>query len=198
MSKILLLFAHPRFENSKVNKALVAKIQEVEHVTFRDLYEEYPLYNIDVEYEKSLLLSHDIIVWHHPLYWYSCPPLLKQWIDVVLEYNWAYGPEGHALDGKKVMTTITVGGSRKVYSSEGYNSYPINDFLRPFKQTAKLCGMQYLPPFAVMGTHRLNSDDLDKYCISYRELLTLLKDDKLGAATESLELMNDLPELSKI
>ncbi|MDP5062318.1 MAG: NAD(P)H-dependent oxidoreductase [Maribacter sp.] len=23
-------------------------------------------------------------MWHHPRYWYSCPPLLKQWIDMVL------------------------------------------------------------------------------------------------------------------
>ena len=38
-----------------------------------------------------------LIIWHHPIYWYSCQPLLKQWIDMVLEFQWAYGPGGAAL-----------------------------------------------------------------------------------------------------
>src|SRR5688572_21430172 len=98
--KVLILFAHPRFEHSEVNKVLIRSIESEPEITVHDLYEEYPDFNIDIQKEKELLRDHDIVIWHHPLYWYSAPPLLKQWIDLVLEYGWAYGPGGDALSGK--------------------------------------------------------------------------------------------------
>jgi glutathione-regulated potassium-efflux system ancillary protein KefG len=147
MPRILLLFAHPRFEKSRSNKILLTGLNPA--VTFHDLYEKYPDFNIDPDYEKELLVQHDIIIWQHPFYWYSCPPLLKQWIDIVLEHGWAYGKEGTALKGKFIFNSITSGGGREVYSKEGNNRFTINEFLVPFEQTAALCNMVYLPPFAV-------------------------------------------------
>src|SRR6188508_1805273 len=105
--RILVLFAHPLFEKSRINKTLVHSIPVHTNITFRDLYELYPEFNIHVDEEKRLLLNHDVIIWHHPFYWYNCPPLLKQWIDMVLEVGWAYGPGGVALKGKKLMQVIT-------------------------------------------------------------------------------------------
>ena len=109
MNRILILFAHPKFEQSRANKALVKMIENKEGVTFHDLYERYPDFNIDIISEKKLLAEHDVIVWHHPFYWYSCPPLMKQWMDVVLEFGWAYGANGTALQSKKCLNVITLG-----------------------------------------------------------------------------------------
>lgn len=116
--KTLILFAHPRLEKSKINNALLARIPQHADLTFNDLYETYPDFNIDVEREKELLLGHDVILWQHPFYWYSCPPLLKQWIDLVLEFEWAYGPGGNALQGKKIFKVITTGGASEAYQHE--------------------------------------------------------------------------------
>lgn len=171
MRKILVLFAHPKLEQSKANLALINAIKDLEGVTFRDLYELYPDFNIHVNEEKKILALHDIIVWHHPFYWYSCPPLLKQWIDLVLEYNWAYGPNGRALWDKTCFNVITTGGSKELYCSSGSNHYSVAEFLRPFEQTAILCGMDYLSPFTVMGTHRVEAIDLNAYAEKYRALL---------------------------
>mgnify|MGYP003617335649 FL=1 len=102
-NKILILFSHPLFEKSHANKALVQNIPDSENITFHDLYEQYPDFDIDVKYEQDLLSQHDIIIWHHPMYWYSCPPLMKQWIDMVLEHNWAYGKKGKALQDKIIL-----------------------------------------------------------------------------------------------
>jgi len=55
MNKILILFAHPRFEKSKTNCALLKKIGRLEGVTLNDLYEQYPDFNIDIDREKELL-----------------------------------------------------------------------------------------------------------------------------------------------
>ncbi|MCL4121340.1 UNVERIFIED_CONTAM: hypothetical protein GTU68_004688 [Idotea baltica] len=195
MKKILVLFSHPKFEKSRVNNSLVNHIKNKKHVTFHDLYEQYPDFHIDVSKEKELLSEHDVIIWHHPFYWYSCPPLMKQWIDMVLEFNWAYGPEGNALQNKICLNTITTGGSKEVYCSEGYNSFTVKQFLRPFEQTAILCGMTYFPPFAVMGTHNLSDEVLDEYKVNYGKLLDLLQLDLTINDLDSQSFLNDIPQL---
>ena len=68
MKKILILFAHPAFQKSRANKQLVAGIDKIEGVTFHDLYQHYPEFDIDVAREQELLMQHDIIVFHHPFF----------------------------------------------------------------------------------------------------------------------------------
>lgn len=172
--KILVLIAHPRYEDSIVNQSLIEGIKNLPFVTIQDLYEEYPDFDIDIKREQQLLLEHDIIVWQHPFYWYNCPPLMKQWIDLVLTYGWAYGKNGEQLKGKYIFNCVSAGGSKQVYSHEGRNRFTINEFLYSFNQTAKLCHMTYLPPFVV---HQANSTT-EGICISfaneYRTILTQL------------------------
>jgi glutathione-regulated potassium-efflux system ancillary protein KefG len=199
MRKILILFAHPRFEHSIVNQALIKAVKNNPSVTFRDLYELYPDFDIDIKQEQELLLSHEVIIWQHPFYWYSCPPLLKQWLDLVLEFNWAYGPKGDALAGKTILSTITTGGAREAYRPEGRNRFQLKQLLSPFIQTAYLCKMRYLPPFAVQGTHRLGSIELDNYAADYSKLVNYLaKTEKIQEDIESHELLNDfIPNIKK-
>lgn len=189
MNKILILFAHPKFEISRANKALVEAIPTHENITFWDLYEKYPDFNIDIKCEKELLLEHNVILWHHPFYWYSAPALLKQWIDLVLEFGWAYGPGGTALSGKSVANVITTGGARESYTPEKSNRYTIREYLRPFEQTARLCKMDYLPPFAVQSTHRLSHEELLIKTHEYALLLTYLVENK--QVDKQAEFMND-------
>jgi glutathione-regulated potassium-efflux system ancillary protein KefG len=167
---ILVIFAHPLFERSRANKELVNNIPLSDHITFHDLYELYPDFNIDIAEEQRLLQTHDIIIWHHPFYWYSCPPLLKQWIDMVLEAGWAYGPGGKALEGKRLLQVITTGGPSFAYQPEGNNKHTIHTFLSPFRQTAELCHMTYMPPFVVHGTHRLTTEEIKDFGAQYKML----------------------------
>lgn len=179
MRKVLVLFAHPKFEHSEVNKALISSISNLENVEIRDLYELYPDFNISIQAEQEALFQSDVIIWHHPIYWYSCPPILKQWIDLVFEFGWAYGPGGIYLKGKYVLNTITTGGSEHAYSSEGRNQYPIERYLLPFEQTTKLCLMNYLPPFHVSGTHKITKQDLIKQAEFYKDFVLKLRDEEL-------------------
>jgi glutathione-regulated potassium-efflux system ancillary protein KefG len=176
MNRILIIFAHPAFERSRVHKSLIENISQLNGITIQDLYENYPDFDIDVEKEKTLLLEHQVIVWQHPLFWYSGPALLKQWEDLVLEHGWAYGKEGHALDGKKIFNTITSGGEMEAYRAEGLQRSTIREFLLPFERTAQLCRMIYLPPFWIPGTHKLNPEQIRKYSNQYRDLLVLIRD----------------------
>jgi len=191
MKKILLLFTHPKYEFSRANKALLQNIPEMDGLTFHDLYERYPDFNIDIDAEKELLKQHDIIVWHHPFYWYSCPPLMKQWIDLVLEFGWAYGPGGNALEGKWCFNAITTGSSLQNYCQDGMHQCSFHEFLKPFEQTAKLCGMHYLPPFAVMGTVQMDAKDLAQYEVQYRKLLHFLQHTDSLIQPEQLAFLNE-------
>lgn len=181
-NRILILFAHPLFERSRINKVLVSHIPDHENITFHDLYEEYPDFDIDIKREQELLSSHNIIIWHHPMYWYSCPPLMKQWIDMVLEFGWAYGKNGNALTNKMIFQMITVGGVKDNYCAEGRDRFTIPDLLEPFNQTARLCNMEYLPPYVVHGTHNMNLPKAKEYGVQYNRLLYYLAQNTIDPA----------------
>lgn len=191
--KILILFAHPAMQKSRVNKRLIEPLSKVEGVTFHDLYDSYPDLYIDVEREKSLLLENDIIIFHHPFYWYSSPAIIKEWEDLVLEFGFAYGPDGTALEGKKMMNVISTGASSDAYKREGHNKYTIREFLRPFEQTANLCRMTYLPPLVVYDAININVNlDLHSYVELYRNMILSLRDGKIDInKVLEFEYMND-------
>lgn len=160
MKKILILFAHPAFQKSRINRILIQGIGDLDFVAFRDLYQLYPEMDIDVKTEQELVEEHDIIVFHHPFYWYSSPAILKEWQDLVLKHGWAYGSRGQALKGKSLLQVMTAGGERKAYCDQGYNKFTIRQLLTPFEQTANLCKMNYLPPFVVHGTHSITKEEV--------------------------------------
>lgn len=183
MKKVLILFAHPAIQKSRINKKLVEVIYGIEGVTFNNLYENYPDFFINVRKEQKLLLEHDILVWQHPFYWYSCPSLLKEWIDLVLEHNFAYGANGRALEGKTAISVISTGGQKEQYSETGANHFSIKQFLAPFKQTANLCRMDYLPPFVIHGSHKISNTEIEKHATDYKKLLTGLRDEIISVSS---------------
>lgn len=193
MKKVLVLFAHPAYHKSRINKALIESVSDFEGVTINNLYEKYPDFFIDVIAEQKLLVDHDVIIWHHPFYWYSAPAIIKEWMDLVLQHGFAYGKRGTALEGKCALSAISTGGTKEVYCAEGSNHYTINQFLIPFNQTAQLCRMKYLPPFVVHGSHTLTGDELKKYAADYRKLILELKsENKKMNSFNKAEYINDL------
>lgn len=192
--RILVLFAHPVLERSRVNRRLLAGIQGLEGVTIHDLYEQYPTLAIDVQREQELLLNHDVIVFQHPFYWYSTPAILKEWQDLVLEHGWAYGHGGTALNGKLTFNVLTTGGPAMAYRKEGYNRFTIRELLAPYDQTAHLCGMKFLAPFVVHSSLRLvNDSDVAEHATEYRRALMALRDHTLDLdKAERAEQLNGL------
>mgnify|MGYP000175951531 CR=1 FL=1 len=192
-NKILVIFAHPALQKSRINIELCQAIKDIDEVTFRDLYEIYPDFLIDVIEEQRLLLEHDIVILQHPFYWYSCPAILKEWIDLVLEYGFAYGHEGIALKGKSLMTAITAGGSEDSYKEDGVHYYHVRDFLKTFERTAALCGMNYLPPFVVHHTSELiSSEEISVYSDLYKKTIIMLRDGNVDFNTiNNFKYIND-------
>ncbi len=175
-NKIVILVFHPVLHKSRVNRVLLSAVEELEGVSIRYMYDLYPDYQIDINAEQEVLQQHDIIVWQHPLYWYSSPSLLKEWLDLVLEHGFAYGKSGRALEGKSILSAITSGGRRDAYGSEKGLKFSIRDLLAPFEQTVNLCRMRYLPPFVTHGTHLLRMDQIAMAAEDYLRIIEGLRD----------------------
>ncbi|RJF95389.1 NAD(P)H-dependent oxidoreductase [Noviherbaspirillum saxi] len=169
--RILILYAHPAHGNSRVNRRLREHVEDIPHVQVHDLYEMYPDFHIDVAHEQRMLEQSELIVFQHPVQWYSMPALLKEWIDVVFEHGWAYGHDGHALQGKDLWLVATTGGPAAAYQPDGYHRRNFSDFLPPYEQTAQLCGLRWLPPLIVHGSRRASDAEMAPQAQLYRERL---------------------------
>jgi glutathione-regulated potassium-efflux system ancillary protein KefG len=165
---------------SRAGKILAEAVRELPGVTFRELYKEYPDFKIDAAREQKFLLENDLIVFQHPFYWYSCPPLFKAWEEIVLTRGFAYPPgSGDRLKGKHWLPVITTGGPAEAYRPGGYNNYTVGELLLPFRQTANLCGMKWIEPFIVHGVlppgipglKTISDEELAAAAASYRALL---------------------------
>ncbi|CDH23363.1 glutathione-regulated potassium-efflux system ancillary protein KefG [Xenorhabdus bovienii] len=168
--KILLLYIHPEPQISVANHVLLQPVQALEHVTLHDLYGCYPDFFIDVPLEQKLLREHQIIVFQHPLYTYSCPALLKEWMDRVLSRDFVGGSE-LTLRGKYWRSVITTGEPEGAYRRGGYNLYPMEEILRPFELTASMCHMHWLSPMIIYWARRQRPEVLASYANAYREWL---------------------------
>lgn len=173
---VLVLVAHPSLHLSQINRPLMQAARALGHVNVRDLYALYPDHVIDVSVEQSALAKADLVVWLHPLQWYSMPALMKLWLDEVLTHGWAYGhsPDGHAtrrLQGKDLWLVVSTGGTQAAYHPQGYNRYFFDAFLPPYEQTAALCGMRFLPPLVLHGAHHVSEAERLEHCQTFTRRL---------------------------
>ena len=161
MAQILVLAAHPQLDQSRVTRRLMQAARALgDHVQVRDLYALYPDYFIDVAAEQAALAQARLVVWLHPVHWYSMPPLLKLWLDDVFAFGWAYGAGANALAGKDLWLVASSGGPESSYRPDGYNRHFFGAYLHPYEQTAALVHMRWLPPLVLHGAHLVDESTL--------------------------------------
>lgn len=169
--KILHLVFHPNLKQSRVNRIWKEQLEKSGKITTsRDMYREYPNFKINIEQEQKLLLEHDRIVIQFPLYWYSMTPLLKQWLDDVLTYGFAYGSKGIKLKGKDLQIITSAGGQSKYYS--GFDKFAtLYDLLKPFELTANLCKLNYLIPAWMYRADSVNEETIHNFGNKWIEMI---------------------------
>ncbi|WP_130952984.1 glutathione-regulated potassium-efflux system oxidoreductase KefF [Klebsiella quasipneumoniae] len=166
---ILIIYAHPYPQHSHANKRMLEQAGTLEGVEIRSLYQLYPDFNIDVAAEQAALARADLVIWQHPMQWYSVPPLLKLWMDKVLSHGWAYGHNGTALRGKSLMWAVTTGGGESHFDIGSFPGFPV--LAQPLQATALYCGMKWLPPFAMHCTFICDDETLQAQARHYRQRL---------------------------
>ncbi len=170
---LLVVFAHPQKEKSRVNAKIRAALTTVQKFHVHDLYDEYPNFYIDVSREQELLQEARMIVLIHPIFWYSTPALVKEWLDAVWAYGWAYGKDGDKLKSKLFLNIISTGGPEASYQIDGMHHHTIDQFLLPMQQSVKLCQMQWQTPLVFYGSNTATDDQIEIHC---QEVLRVLSE----------------------
>lgn len=138
MRKKLVIITHPHIDKSIVNKRWMEELKKYPaEFTVHALYEAYPDGHIDVLREQKLVEEHDTLVFQYPLYWFSYPPLLQQWLDEVLLRGWAYGRKGDKMKDKNLALAISAGIKEVDYRRDGLYKGTVADLCLPFKMTAQ-------------------------------------------------------------
>jgi glutathione-regulated potassium-efflux system ancillary protein KefF len=164
----LLVYAHPYPDRSRANRALVDAVSDLPGLHVHSLYDLYPDFDIDVSREQELLSEHELLVWQHPMYWYSVPGLMKHWFDKVLVRGWAYGAGGTALHNKRCLWVCTTGGDAGAFTPAGMHAFGFESFVPAIEQTARFCGMNWQEPLVVHAAHRVSMDELRQTALNYR------------------------------
>jgi glutathione-regulated potassium-efflux system ancillary protein KefF len=170
---IVVIYAHPYPSRSRANAALLRAISDLPGVRVRSLYELYPDFDIDADAERRALEGAALVVFMHPVYWYTTPGLLKHWFDQVLVRGWAYGEGASGLRGKDCLWVATTGGDEAAYSETGRHEHPFDTFTPVVEQTARYCGMRWLDPFILHGAHAIADEALAQAALRLRERLSV-------------------------
>lgn len=168
---IYIVFAHPYPSRSRANRALLDAVRNLPGVEVCMLYERYPDFDVDIAAEQAALTRARLIVWMHPVYWYSTPSLLKHWCDKVLAPGWAYGKGGSALHGKDFLWVATTGGDATAYSAAGVHRRPFSDFMAPVEETAHFCGMNWQAPFVLHDAGAIDATTLAAQALRLQQRL---------------------------
>ncbi len=193
--KTLVIISHPEISESGSQQFLLSSIPESESVKVHHLEGAYPDNQIDVAAEQKLLKQFDRILFQFPFYWYSSPPMLKQWQDEVLTYGFAYGKNGHALNGKEFGLVLSVGIKESEYQAGGKEVFSINELTKPFQAVAVKTGMTYLKPFVIYQFPYMTEEQKMTLLIDYQQAVTREADDSL--ATREKWIIQELENTSE-
>ena len=117
--KALVIYSHTYPETSVAGKAILEVLEVTPGFEVRNVDALYPdLNKIDIAAEQQALLEADVIIFQHPVFWYSGTSALKRWMDEVLQFGFAYGDGGDKLYGKKFIHSFTVGSEAAAYVGE--------------------------------------------------------------------------------
>jgi len=167
----VLLLAHPDFAMSRANRALLAGLNDLSGLEVTELYALYPDGQIDFAVERERVLRADRLVLQFPLYWYSTPPLLKHWQDMVLTPLFYLEPHIGALTaGLPLLAATTTGGPSGSYKMSG-SAGTIDELLAPLKATTRKCGWLWQAPFALHDVHNLDDAALVRAGDDYKSAI---------------------------
>jgi glutathione-regulated potassium-efflux system ancillary protein KefF len=181
---ICVIHAHPYPRRSRANRVLADAVRSAAGVELRVLYDLYPDFDIDVAAEQRALERAQLVVWMHPVFWYSVPALLKHWFDKVLAYGWAYGEGAAALRGKHCLWAPSAGGDVEDYTAAGIHAQPFASFAPAIEQTARFCGMRWEPPLVLFGADSAGEATLAGHAAALLARLAAWRDAR--APTEAL------------
>lgn len=144
--KTLWIVGHPGFTESEAASEISAAVKGMAEVELHVL----PDAGWDMSTEREKWSAADRIVLHFPLHWYAVPAMLKAYLDELLAYGWAFGPDSpFALQAKPLALSITTGAPMSTYAPGERNEHTLETYMLPLARTARFMKMDFR---GVVGT----------------------------------------------
>lgn len=173
MKSTLVLFAHPYLEYSSSNRELINFYERHQHYTFRDLYEEYPDFHIAAFRERKRIFEYERFIFHFPLVWFGIPPLLKLWLNEVLDQDWQKPETENPLDGKEVTILVTTVSKESSFGKEGKHQYTVDELISELIVSLRAFKADISNIMVVYESEKLTKKDV---IIQKQKLMELLHD----------------------
>jgi glutathione-regulated potassium-efflux system ancillary protein KefG len=166
--KTLVLVGHPEYDNSQTAAFLRQAQVDLNMVDWQVLQ---PTSSFDTMTEQQRLMKYDRIILQFPMYWYSAPAIMKQYLDEVLTVNFVDVRRDGCLRGKELGIVVTLGDPLKDYQSGGREDVSLSELLKPYQAIAHKAGMRFLPSFPVAQFAYMTPQAKQQLLIDYRGYL---------------------------
>ncbi len=177
MKNILIIKTHQNYPASKgeLNSFMADEIEKFFKMHDCNVKRTNLPSSYDVKHEQEKFLWSDTIVFQFPIFWFSAPAALHQYIQDVYEYDIFYSSsekygQGGLLKGKRYMFSTTWGASKDTFHNGLWEKcHTPDDVLTPLHKTQQYVGMSMLPTFACLNV--VQSCNAEKYKVALSEHL---------------------------
>ncbi|QLL70914.1 NAD(P)H-dependent oxidoreductase [Lactobacillus sp. 3B(2020)] len=163
--KTLVVIGHPELADSETQPFL--KQVGKDWATFHEL--EAPF---DIATEQQLIWQAERLILQFPLYWYSVPALMKQWLDEVFDEE-LLGPHHDRLVKKELGVVVSLGRPIREFQSGQRQAFTIDEYLRPLQGLALATKMKWLSPLVVSQFAYQSDTARQKLAVAYQQYLSL-------------------------
>ena len=131
---------------------------------------------------QRLLTESNVVIFQFPLWWFSMPAILKNWIDKTFAFDFAYNGRKNRwfsngpFREKRAMLSVTTSGPQGTYTDQGINGdiervlWPIHNGILNFT------GFRVLRPFIFWSSDKLNEDAKTLYELAFVKRLQRLEE----------------------
>ncbi len=166
----LIVVGHPHPERSQTQSFFRETAARVPDAQWHELKEP-----TDIVREQQLIQNADRIILQFPLYWYSAPATLWQWLTDVWQRGVVYDAQGGLLRGKTLGIVVSFSHPLTNYHIGGRENVTLDQLLAPFAALAHKTGMTLLPPLLVPEFDRMTAQARAKLFTDYQQYLMLAR-----------------------
>lgn len=177
MSKILIINGHQKtdFSEGLLNKTLAEEMKKI--LSRKHLVKETVVQNgYDVAKEQEKFLWADTIIYQYPIYWFSEPAILHQYMQDVYGYGIFYGfsekgyGKGGLLTGRRYMLSTTWNSPKEAFGHDFWEGYNLPDSaLVAMRKAQQFIGLEEIPAFSCHNV--VKSPQIEVYLQTLREHL---------------------------
>lgn len=184
-----VIVAHPQLEDSGTQRFLKEATTSLRRIDWHEL-KVNSSGHFDAAAEKKFLKDKKRIIFQFPLYWYSAPAILKQWMDEIFDIadvTW--------LQNKELGLAVSLGQPLKEYRLGGREGIALSSLLSPFQAFAKRLQMRLMPLFIIEQFVYQNDRKHQELLTKYQQFLELPIDFNFDQSQSWFE--NKLKEMMK-